>query len=384
MNLQVKKLTKTSIILLLGSILLTSVGFNNIFQSGATSAPISIILSQTVWNGVKVLFYLLLVLRLITNKDTLVKVFICIAIIMLPFSQYLLSPGGLILSVFMFVIFLRELRNPSQVINIEIQEGKKNSRFSIQKFELLGFVCCLLCSLYNAKASTSCPPYWETLFTWLNSLLEWPKEASSFVAGLYSMGLNVAVPSSLSHANYHGVGLLNFSLIWSVLPFLYVLYFGALYIESKKAPYEKVQKLLCIFCIFHFLFLTNLVGYRFSRGWDNYYSEWFHWGEKFAWRVAILLPIYQYALSNFWKKGSKLAPIYYFIIAFALIFLVYQVLFYDVISFVSFVRGENLELYQRIKFYYFYHPALLFMTLYYLCRLVSNSKSHLCVVRKVE
>jgi hypothetical protein len=386
MTLSINKLTKLSLIVLLLSILLSFIGIHNLFDQKSSAivqtAPLNIMVSQAIWNATKVFFYILLTLNLVTKKDKLSKVFVGISIILLPFSQYLVSPGGVFLTVLIFSLFFYELRNKHRVINITMSEGKISKRFSIKKYETLAFLCCLLCSLYNARASTTCFPYWGTWFTWLNDLLKWPQEASSFVSGLYTMGLNIPIPASLPHANYNGFGLLSFSLIWSILPFLYVLYFSALYIESKNSPYANTQKLLCAFCIFHFLFLTNLVGYRFSRGWDNAYADWFHWSEKVAWRIAILLPIYQSLCNGFWKKESKKTFLHIFMVIWGLIFLIYQVMFYDSLAFISFVRGEPLTVYESIRPYYLYHRALVIMTLYYLFRIIFNSKSHLWKIQE--
>lgn len=383
MNLSINKLTKISIIILLSSIFLSLIGFNSIFSTEATSvAPFSIILSQTIWNAVKVFFYGLLVLKLIIDRSRLVKILFLITILLLPFSQYLLSPGGLLLSILMFTLFLIELQNESQIINIDIQEGKKEKHFSFQKFEILGFLCCFLCSLYNAKASEFCFPFWSDWFSLLNNILHLSKDASTFMTNLYSMGLDIPIPLSLPHANDNVVGLLIFSLIWSILPFLYVVYFVALYIESKKSHYEKVQKILCLFCIFHFLFITNLVGYRFSRGWDNSYAEWFHWSERVAWLIAILLPIYQNLSSGFWKKNSKLTPLHLFMLICTIFYLIYEVFIYHILDFISFIKGEDVLFFETFRQYGLYHGALVFMSLYYLFRIILNSKSHLWIITR--
>lgn len=382
MLLSINKLTQIAFIILIGSILLSAIGFNEVFNTNSTSAPFSIILSQTIWNSTKVFFYIILVLKLILYRNLFIKITSFISICLLPFSQYLLSPGGLILSILMFFLFLNQLQNKSQIVSIDIKEGTKKSYFSLQKFEILGFFCCFLCSLYNAKASKYCFPFWQTWFDSLNNTLKWPNEASNFVANLYSMGLHISIPTSLPHANYNGVGLLVFSSIWSILPFLYVLYFSALYIESKKAPYEKIQKILCFFCIFHFLFLTNLIGYRFSRGWHNSYSEWFHWGEKLAWTIAILLPIYQNVLSGFWKNHSKPTILHSFMMLFGIFYLIYQLFIYENLAFASFLKGDKVLFFETFSHYGFYHITLVFMSLYYLFRLILNSKSHLWVIKK--
>jgi hypothetical protein len=61
---------------------------------------------------------------------------------------------------------------------------------------------------------------------------------------------------------------------------------------------------LCIFGIFHFLFLTDFVDYRFGRGIVNGAEHWCHRLELFAWIVAILLPLYQKLTTNQWRHGN--------------------------------------------------------------------------------
>jgi hypothetical protein len=271
-------------------------------------------------------------------------------------------------------------------ITVEMQVGKLNNRLSFKKLELLGFFCNFLCSLYNAQDSTFVFPYWNEWYTWLNSELGWPQIASSFVHFLYSLNFNFQNPASLPPAGWNGVGILVFSFIWSVLPFLYVLYFFVLFIESDRAPYVTVQRLLCLFGIFHFLFFTDFAGYRFGRGWANLYGEWFHWSERFAWRIGILLPVYQNYFSGFLKKKSGYSVLHYFMMLWGLAFFVYEVLIFDVLRFISFVSGEKLIILEHLHAKYYtpkfgYLGALVLISIYYLFRLISNAKSHLWVIR---
>ena len=56
MNLPINKLTKIFTIILLLSLVLTSMGLNDVFRNDAFVTPFSILLSQTIWNAAKVFF----------------------------------------------------------------------------------------------------------------------------------------------------------------------------------------------------------------------------------------------------------------------------------------------------------------------------------------
>lgn len=126
-----------------------------------------------------------------------------------------------------------------------------------------------------------------------------------------------------------------------------------------------------------------MVGYRFSRGWDTSYSDWFHWVERFVWIVAILLPMYQNIFSGFWKNFLKSTPLHLFMTVCTLFYLIYQVFIYEVLEFASFIKGENVLFFETFSQYGLYSMALIFMSSYYLLRLALNSKSHLWVIKKM-
>jgi hypothetical protein len=97
-----------------------------------------------------------------------------------------------------------------------------------------------------------------------------------------------------------------FLFIWAILPFLYSAYILLLWILAPKAPGVLVQRTLCAFGIFHFLFLTDCVDYRFGRGLHTPHAEWAHWSERLVWRIGVCLPLYQNIASGHWKNGHPI------------------------------------------------------------------------------
>lgn len=65
--------------------------------------------------------------------------------------------------------------------------------------------------------------------------------------------------------------------------------------------------------------------------------------ERFAWRIAILLPIYKNCTSGHWKHGHKNPVIgdafHYFMAAFGILFFLNQVIASDLIKFVQYLNG---------------------------------------------
>ena len=74
----------------------------------------------------------------------------------------------------------------------------------------------------------------------------------------------------------------------------------------------------------------------------------FHWFERWAWRVAMLLPIYQNCTTTHWKNGHDRFPvlgliIHYVAAAWGLGFFVLQVLCCDCVGFFSFLVGGQVK-----------------------------------------
>jgi hypothetical protein len=213
------------------------------------------------------------------------------------------------------------------------------------KFEFLAFACNLLCSMYNYLPSWRLWPHWAFLFEGVRILTGFTLTPAAIAQGMYSLGLHgVSLPAYI-HVGFNAVpvGAIVFSLIWTVLPFLYVVYFAALAKLAKNSPGTRVQQVLCLVCIVHFLFLTDFVDYQYGRGIANPAADWCHWLEVFVWRIAILLPIYQKLTAGQWRRGNGAAGVvlHYAIGVWAAGFFVYELLMYNVPSFLTKFGFEN-------------------------------------------
>merc|ERR1719362_471327 len=128
-----------------------------------------------------------------------------------------------------------------------------------------------------------------------------------------------------------------------------------------------VQRVLCLWGMVHFLFLTDGVDYRYGRGMRNPRSEAYHWSERWVWRVAILLPIFQKVAGGHWKTGHTITYIgvgmHYLAAVLGLTFLLSQVLLEDVPSFTNWVFAENFALSETI--HSFEHAFFLLQDIHY-------------------
>jgi hypothetical protein len=141
-------------------------------------------------------------------------------------------------------------------------------------------------------------------------------------------------------------------------------------ILAKDSPGTRVQQLLCAICIAHFLFLTDIVDHRFGRGITNPSGKLAHWIEVFAWRTAILLPLYQKLTTRHWRHGNGVPGIalHYAVGVWALFFLIWEVMLLDAYRFYSWIVGYA---FTPIKLFGFrpeiaaYNGALVLMVLLY-------------------
>lgn len=118
---------------------------------------------------------------------------------------------------------------------------------------------------------------------------------------------------------------------------------------SRKSPVTWIQRCLALFGIMHFLFGTDVVAYRYGRGYHNRHETFFHWTEKWSWRIAILLPIYQNCTNGHWENGHKRFPILGKVLkwvaaVWAVWFFVFQVINSDVMLTYQFFRGLPKEI----------------------------------------
>lgn len=160
---------------------------------------------------------------------------------------------------------------------------------------------------------------------------------------LYTMSLDFQIPLFIPRSTGSTMGSFVFVLLWSIIPFFYVSYFACMYALSSRSPAPKVQRALALFGMIHFLFMTDVVTYKYGRGMWCPHSELFHWFERFAWRIAILLPIYQNCTSGHWKRGQdKLVAgkcLHYFMACWGTLFFFQQVVTTDLFKFVQFLNG---------------------------------------------
>ena len=229
--------------------------------------------------------------------------------------------------------------------------------------EMIGCVANLLCSLYNFSASQEVYPYWFTKYQQTGVALGVTIEPAVGAQAMYTLGLTgVKMPSYVPLSYNNTVGSFIFLLIWSVLPFIYTAYFCCMYVMAPKtvhpyrwdhklyeqrnyaAPHEEgtctraccgrflvsLQRACALFGIFHFLFLTDFVDYKYGRGVFNPVAEYCHWTERISWRIAIIVPIYQKAVTGHFKRGhlNKVigSIVHYGAVTYVLIFFIYQVL----------------------------------------------------------
>lgn len=341
----------------------------------ANTAALGVVAGQALWNAAQVglLFVLLCLWRERQRWWVVGLLFGTLAC--LPFAIYALSPGAWALGAILLVTCAAAWIVSAPDLNVAIVDAPARERPMLGKFELLAFTCTLLSSMYNYNASKICWPYWASIFAGVAAAAGFTLDPGAVAQGMYTVGLEGVspppyVPTSRG-ADTNGLGALIFALIWTVLPFLYILLFAACAMQARNSPGERVQQALCAFAIFHFLFLTDLVAYQFGRGIPNPAAEWCHWSERWVWRLAILLPIYQKLTSGQWLRGNGKVGVvmHYGLAAWATGFFVYQLVIYDAPRFYAFVVGEEPVYHELFGLAYRqelgYHGALVLMTVVY-------------------
>lgn len=306
--------------------------------AGAHVAPLGTLIGQQLWNAAQVGLLLLLLCLWFVHRRWWVIALSVAAIACLPFAIYVLSPGAWALTAVLVVTSAAALivRVPDLAVTIVDVPARGAPLFA--RFEFLAFVCMLLCSMYNYQVSGGFWPHWITIYENIDALLGSTPNVPAIAEGMYTLGLEgLTLPAYIEVGDTAkgNLGAVVFLLIWTVLPFLYVLYFSVLAKLAKDSPGTRVQQLLCLGCIVHFLFLTDFVDYKFGRGLVNPLAEGFHWVERFAWRVAILLPLYQKVTTGYFLRGNGLAGkvLHYLVACWAVSFAVYYVLLIDVPGF---------------------------------------------------
>lgn len=347
-----------------------------------TDHPLALALGQTLYNAAQTTHLLHVLALTLARPRAPTLALAALSLAPLPFAHYLIAPGGALYAALITLTALATLRAPAPLTLHYAPLAGRRLRDGVIALELIALLCNLGSTLYNYNHSRSCPPYWDALFRALGDTLGLTAPLADTVRPFYTLGLDLPLPPFVPiGAGSNPLGALVFLTVWSILPTLYVLYFVILALGSRAAPYPRIQQALCLFAIAHFLFFTDLVDYRFGRGLTNPLAEWLHWTERFSWRIAILLPLWQKLTTHHWKHHGRLGhALHLTVAAWAITFFVYQVLTYDLVRFYHFATDTPqgpLLLFLRGTYHQElgYHGALVLMVLLYaflLWRMPSN------------
>lgn len=336
-------------------------------------APISLVIAQQLWNACQVLQ--LFLLHTLCYEYTIERgahslwiralvIFVSAASVpMLPFSVYIISLGGHIFAALTLVSTLLPVLSPHTVeknLVVTIVEEEEDWSSPIEEVsspvvwkvtheETIAFLCNLGSSLYNYNGSKTTFPFWNYWFVKIDTIFGWTSEGTSSLINdfYFAMGRESTVPLFVSGTYGSTTGLQVFLVVWSILPFLYISYFLCLYAVAALSPGTKIQRGLCIFAIAHFLFFTDVIAYRYGRGFHspNRLEEVFHWTERWAWRIAILLPIYQNCTNGHWDKNKRYPKLGKwlkgFLIGWSVYFVTFQIVASDLVRFAQFIRGRE-------------------------------------------
>ena len=352
-------------------------------------APTILIVAQCLWNATQVfqIFFLLAlgyysfftgvdneVSSNCTIRKILVTFIVLLSSMLLPFSVYVISIGGHIFAGLTVLSALVALRSPDKVLRLSVGEDEYNrhrkrsscnvkdddSRHhngeidgAIQRSwmlvpeESLACLANLFSHMYNGRK-----PWWnvyafvDRVFGLKNGGDVTPKEA------FYMGRSNARIPLFVSQANHSSSHARVFLVLWSILPLLYTAYFGVMYLVAVRSPGAKIQRLVCVFGILNFLFCTDVVAYKYGRGYRSPHEELFHWWEHFAWRAAVLLPLYQNCTNGHWNHPEYplMGKVFRVVAAsYGIFFLVFQVIQCDMFRFVTFLtRAEELSFFELI------------------------------------
>ena len=380
-------------------------------------APTQAVVAQTLWNAAQVVQLLLLLACYGTaNVDghELIGPMVGVKLVLLPFAVYIASPGAKLfaaLSIGLQVCCIWQWRGipatcivrlttSSESASDDIESNHRNDHISgavgaaaestgkvVCRLEWIQLLCNLLCSIYNYNASAKTWPHWLEKFNRVDEYLygeygHTKYGALQFHNTWYSLGTSATKPDHVPNARGSITGSTLFVVVWSVLPCLYVIYFACIYMLSSSSMqntrFITAQKLVCIWCIFHFLIWTDVVDYKYGRGlhYPPDAPEYAHWSERMAWRAAIILPVYQKVASKHWlKAGYKW--LHYAVAVYTSLFFINQVVLADVVNLPQFIlhkpKHSVLQMLQwhigyttfPYRVLYGYHSALVTMTIVY-------------------
>lgn len=290
----------------------------------ARFAPWALVLGQALWNATQVGLLAILLVLWLTHRRWWVAALGITCLACLPIAIYAVSPGAWALAALLLATCAVAWLRKTPDVDFTVADATRDTPL-LARFEFLACVCTLLSATYNYGANI--------LFWVLEKFIRFPLSPAQAARGLYGLGLpGVSLPAYIKIGpQFMNLGGVLFALVWTVLPFLYVLYFAALAQQAKGMRGERLQRGLCLFGIFHFLFLTDFVAYAFGRGLANVADDWCHALEVIAWRIAILLPLYQKVVTGDWRRGYGVGGLllHYGIAAWGVFFFFYEVLLFN-------------------------------------------------------
>jgi hypothetical protein len=223
-----------------------------------------------------------------------VRCLVLFTLCVLPFATYVSSPGGHIFTCLCATWIVVALMSSQMNIRLSLRDTMAVEALDLSPprtilfEESLGFFCTLGSSLYNFAGHTYVWPHWRTQFRKVDRYMGWRREGDVTceenwtVLGLFQE--RGVMPPFVPRANIGTTtGAQVFWIVWSVLPFLYCCYFICMILLSQRTPTlfsRWIQRFASAFGILHFMFGTDVVHYRYGRGYRNPHSELFHWTEK--------------------------------------------------------------------------------------------------------
>lgn len=167
---------------------------------------------------------------------------------------------------------------------------------------------------------------------------------------IFTMGYeSVDIPPFVSRSHGSVTASYVFAFTWAVLPTIYVANFIIMITMSNRSPGKWVQRVFAIFGMIHFLFWTDIVSYKYGRGYRNDHKDAFHWTEKWSWRIGIFIPLYQNCTNGHWgRNGHRYYPMVgvahrYGVIVWGVLFFIFQTIQADMVKTYEFVMDLDSE-----------------------------------------
>lgn len=307
-----------------------------------------------------------------------------LTVLLLPFTTYAVSPAGQVFhltcvatsALALFLVQRKEV--PGFVMDItperpnqrDIEHARDPIVCSV-RVDLLALVCNSLSWIYNFHIPHPLLDL-EKIFTWLGQAFGVNDDTTELMHWFFTLGFRgvevpAYIPASL-HKHGQGFGAVVFTVLWLVIPVCYVLYFVVLSKTGKGSPCIWIQQCLCGVGVLHFLFLTDLVDYRYGRGLRTEYGEVGHYTERFSWRVAMFMPLFQKLTTGAWLSpntpgGMMGRVVYTGVSTFCLVFSVCVLIMIDGHRLLGLVAGPAYG-HPRVFLPFYYHALLVSVVMY--------------------